>query len=176
MKHYLILLWFIAAPRLIATGEVEIFIGEVTAKTISHGIEVSLSTSEEGKALISITQNGKKIDVPASVIDRIEEIIPESVKILTHMPNGSPVPSDWLEDHEFIVSFNYGENKLHGTKNETFEVRNRGRLHIRNKKVAYFEWMIPEGDHKNRWKLYQDNIPADGDEVTVEEHILAPRK
>lgn len=178
MKAFLVLLWIIAAPRLAATGEVEILIDKVTVKTIAHGIEVSLSDTEDGKALISITQAGKKIDVPASVIERIGayQVVPESIKILTHMPDGSPVPANWLEDHEFIVSFDYGETKLHGTEKETFEVQTRGRLHIRNKKVAYFEWMIPEGDHKNRWRVCQDNIPDDDGEPRIVESMLAPRK
>lgn len=172
------LLWIIAAPRLAASGEVEILIDKVSVKTLGHGIEVSLSDTKDGKALILITQDGKKIDVPQSVIERIGDyqIIPESIRILTHMPNGSSVPANWLEDHEFIVSFDYGETKLHGTEKETFEVQTRGRLHISDKKVAYFEWMIPEGNHKNRWRIYRDNIPADDNEPTIVERILAPRK
>jgi hypothetical protein len=178
MKAFLILLWIIAAPRLAATGEVEILIDKVTVKTLGHGIEVSLSDTKDGKALILIKQDGKKIDVPASVIERIGkyQIVPESIKILTHMPDGSPVPANWLEDHEFIVSFDYGETKLHGTEKETFEVQTRGRLHIRNKKVAYFEWMVPEGDLKNRWRVYQDNIPNDDGEPWIVERMLAPQK
>jgi hypothetical protein len=178
MKAFLLLLWIITVPRLFATGEVEILIDKVTVKTLGHGIEVSLSDTKDGKALILITQDGKKIDVPASVIDRIGnyQIVPESIKILTHMPNGSGVPANWLEEHEFIISFDYGETKLHGTEKETFEVQTRGRLHIHNKKVAYFEWMIPEGDHKNRWRIYRDNVSADDYEPSVVERMLAPRK
>jgi hypothetical protein len=65
---------------------------------------------------------------------------------------------------------------LHGTEKEAFEVQTRGRLHILDKKVAYFEWMVPEGDRKNRWRIYQDNIPEDADQPNVLEHMLAPRK
>ena len=176
MKYYLFLLLIFATPRLAATGEQEVLIGEVAAKTVGHGVEVKLSNTIEGKAIISIIQRGNKIEIPATVLERIEEVVPESLKILTHRPNGEAIPDDWLDKGEFIVSFDYGERKVHGTEKEIFEVHTHGRLHIRNLKVAYFEWMIPEGDNKNRWRLYQDNMPDDEKKPHIEERILAPRK
>ena len=146
-------------------------------KTLGHDIEVTITTEKEGKEMISISQQGKKIEIRPDILQRIEGINPQSVKISTHMPVGSTIPNNWLEDHEFIVSFDYGDLKLHGTKDETIEVFSCGRLHIRGKKVTYFEWFIPEGDHKNRWRVYRDNIPADEkDEPQIIERMLAPRR
>lgn len=144
------------------SAEIGLAMDRVVLSSSKHKLEVAVTRAPEGGAVIAITHEGEKFEIPKAVMAQFPDIQLRSVRILTNVPAGH-LPDDWLKNHEYVISFDYGDEKYHGREEREVEVFARGRLICRKASYSGLEKIIPEGDHKNRWKLYQPmELEGDG--------------
>ena len=144
------------------SGEIDVAMDRVVLSSSKHKLEVAVTKAPEGGTAIAITLDGEKFEIPKDVMAQFPDIQPRSVRILTNVPAGH-LPDDWLRNHEYVISFDYGDEKYHGRDGHEVEVFARGRLICQKASYSGLEKIIPEGNHKNRWKIYQPmELEGDG--------------
>jgi hypothetical protein len=136
------------------SGEAGVAIDRITISSSKHNVGVTVTKEPKSGVAISITFEGKKFSIPRDVMVLFPDVQLRSVRILTHVPTGH-LPDGWLKDHPYIISFDYGDEKIHGRDGKEVEVYARARLFCNKASYSGWEKFIPEGDFKNRWNLYQ---------------------
>lgn len=142
-------------------GEMLVEMDRVTISSSQHKVEVTVMDDLEEGTSIDVSFEDAKLSVPKDVAKLFPNIQVHSLRILTHVPTGQ-VPEAWLENHPFIISFDFGDGELHGKEDSEVEVFARGRLYFH--KAAYSGWekYVPVGDFKNEWKMFMPNL-VEGD-------------
>jgi hypothetical protein len=171
-----ILVSFFLASVAFGSGEIGVAVDRLTISSSKHRVEVAVAKDSEGAVSIKVTFEGSNITVPKEVMAQFPGVQLRSVRILTHVPTGH-LPDGWLKDHPYTISFDYGDEKFHGREDHEVEVYARGRLQFSKAKYDGWEKFIPEGDFKNRWKIYQPmmlegdgfNGTADGIECPLDD-------
>ena len=144
----------LATTTTFGSGEAGVAVDRLAISSSKQKVEVVVTTNPENNVSMDVTFEDSKFSVPKEVIALFPKVQLRSVRILTHVPTGH-VPDGWLKDHSYIISFDYGDAKFHGREDHEVEVYARGRLHIRKAVYSGWEKFVPEGDFKNRWKIYQ---------------------
>lgn len=152
MKTYLIAL-FLFSCEAFGSGEIGVGVDRITISSSKHKVEVIAAKDAKGVVSIDVIFEGSKFSVPKDVMSEFPGIQLRSIRILTHVPTGH-LPDGWLRDHPYTISFDYGDEKFHGQADHKVEVYARGRFQFSRAKYDGWEKFIPEGDFKNRWKIY----------------------
>ena len=146
--------FFLLTNAVIGAGEVVLPIDQLKLGSSKHKLSVIVTKAPREPTSISITHNGKIFLIPKEVMAQFPDVQLPSVRILAHTPTGE-LPDGWLSDHTYIISFDYGDTEVHGHDKREVEVYARARLYCDKASYSGREKFVPEGDFKNRWKIFQ---------------------
>ena len=124
---------------------------------------------------ITVKIEEKNIAIPVEELTGITDARASGIHFVTGAPNGGPLPDDWLKNHGFIVSFDYGDDQWHQKDGEKDETMVFSRCHLYfsgDGKYLHLEKFVPLGN--NKWQLLEKEIGEQDFDKGIADSIECP--
>jgi len=137
--------------------------------SIRENIQVKIWHGENGLVEMSVTQNNQSVKVDPVYLFDAKDVDISSVKLIVGPLAPKAFAPGEVTKNGFIVSFEYGGDSAHGSKENSVLVRSVIRIHFSENTVNHSEMAMPLGG--NTWQLFlkapDKNVKENGIEKSV---------
>ena len=161
MKTLLVISLLTAALVSFASDWRPIGVDEIVLRSKRLKVSARVELDAGRLAAIEVTVDGKTVIVPKEELEGIEDVDLSSLKLITPVGNGGPIPPNSPKGH-LVVSLSYGPLKHHVKKarGQIIPVMSCARFNFESGSYTERETCLPTQNYKNLWRFSLKSVGA----------------